>query len=203
MLHTWQSKRLAHTHADLLASPVYGPACQFFLSNVYASRDFSQRDHDIEYLYELMSQFIPQFMLSLVRNAIEMNNLTNDLDRKLLRALTEDLGVIDTITPQLYAEGYRICDNYDERVRQIELVAEVGHQVELSTRIPMVDLTLRLARQPARRAGWHELHDFLEQGFHAFKHMGGKAKIFLSLIRQRELHILDNIFAGVIDPFKL
>jgi hypothetical protein len=48
LLRLWQSQRLAQTSADRLAAPCSGPARRFFLSNLYARRDFSQRDHDVE-----------------------------------------------------------------------------------------------------------------------------------------------------------
>ncbi len=202
MLRTWQAKRLSRTYADLLANPRYAPACQFFLSDIYAARDFSQRDHDIAYLYGIMSSFVPDFMLSVVRDAVELNSLSHALDQALLRALVEDLGVTDTITPELYAAGYRICDNYAERARQIEMLVELGRQVDLGARIPFVGATLRLARGPARRAGWHELQDFLERGYAAFRTMGN-AKEFLNTIRQREMRILDRIFSNDSDPFSI
>jgi hypothetical protein len=202
LLRHWQSERLARTHADLLASPRYGPACRFFLENIYASHDFSQRDHDIQYLYGVMSHFLPDFLLALVRNAVEINSLTNALDQALLRALVDELGVTDTITEELYAEGYRICDNYDERAHQIELLVKIGHEVDISTRLPLVGMTLRIARAPARRTGWGDMQDFLERGFNAFKHMHG-AGAFLDIIYQREMKILDRIFEGMEDPFEL
>lgn len=202
LLRTWQSERLAHTHADLLTSRHYGPACRFFLDQVYAPSDFSQRDHDIEYLYEMMSRFLPEFLLGLVRNASEINNLTSSLDQALLRVLVDGLGVTDEITAQLYAEAYRICDNYAERERQIDLLFEIGRKVDLGTRIPLVGTTLRLARGPAQRAGWGELHDFLERGFSAFKRMRSPRR-FLNTIQEREKSILDKIFAGDPNPFSL
>ena len=48
MLRIWQSERLKKTHADILHSPLYGPACRFFLNDIYAAEDFSRRDNDIE-----------------------------------------------------------------------------------------------------------------------------------------------------------
>jgi hypothetical protein len=172
------------------------------LENIYASHDFSQRDHDIQYLYGVMSHFLPDFLLALVRNAVEINSLTNALDQALLRALVDELGVTDTITEELYAEGYRICDNYDERAHQIELLVKIGHEVDISTRLPLVGMTLRIARAPARRTGWGDMQDFLERGFNAFKHMHG-AGAFLDIIYQREMKILDRIFEGMEDPFEL
>ncbi|MEW5868681.1 MAG: hypothetical protein AB1894_05345 [Chloroflexota bacterium] len=201
LLRTWQSQRLAQTYTDLLAHSRYAPACRFFLSDVYAARDFSQRDHDILYLYQVMSRFVPDFMLKLIRSVIELNNLSADLDHALLHVLVEELGVVDAITPQQYAAGYRICDNYTERVHQIEMIVSIGQQIDRTVRLPLVGATLRLARRPAHSAGWGELQDFLERGYAAFKHMG-RASIFLKTIQQREMRILDDIFAGKTDPFR-
>lgn len=202
ILRAWQSQRLANTYADFLNSERFGAACRFFLDDIYASRDFSHRDHDIQYLYGLMSRFLPEFLLKLVHKAIEMNQLTNYLDEQLLLALVDELGVTDTITPELYAQAYRICDNYQERTYQIQLVGEVGHMVEKSTHLPLVTTTLRMARLPARHAGWGELQDFLERGYTAFKKMKG-AGPFLSAIQQREMAILDRIFTNHPQPFLL
>jgi hypothetical protein len=202
VLRAFQSRRLAATHADLLKSRDYGPSCQFFLTDIYAPRDFSQRDQDIETLYELMHRFLPEFLLTLVRQTIEMNNLTNMLDQALLEALVDDLGMTDTLTAEQYAEAYRICDNYDERAYQIHLVREVGRKVELGMRLPLVGMTLRLARGPARRAGWNEVQEFLEKGYTAFKRMPD-ANYFIETLSRREMRILDNIFTGHPDPFTL
>ena len=200
LMRVWQSERLKKTHADFLRSKKYGPACRFFLDEIYAPRDFSQRDNDIEYLYEMMSSVLPKFLLSLVSNTVELNNLTNNLDNDLLNTLIDDLGMEEAITPEVYSEAYRICDNYNERRHQIELLMEIGRQVDIGTRIPLIGTTLRLARGPAHRAGWGEVHDFLEKGFSAFKKIRS-AKKFLQVIEKRETAILDRIFAGDTDPF--
>lgn len=201
LLRDWQSNRLELTYQDFLASPRYGSACRFFLDEIYAAKDFRQRDYEIKHLYEIMSRFLPDFLLRLVAKTIELNDLSNALDETLLNTLQQDLGVIDAITPELYAEGYRICDNYAERVYQIELIGEVGHMVEISTRIPLVGTSIRLARIPAQRSGWIDLHDFIDRGFHAFKRMRGADK-FLHAIRDRETKILDRIYAQNPQPFK-
>jgi hypothetical protein len=199
-LRAWQSARLAQTHADLLESPRYGPACRFFLSEIYAPRDFSQRDQDIEYLYAIMSSFLPEFLIKVVRKAIEMNDLTNELDWALSRVLFENLGATGEITAEQYAEAYLLCDNYLERLHQIHLIGEVGHMIDRGTRIPLIGTTLHLARHPARRAGWGVLHSFLEMGYTSFKRMG-RADKFLNTIQEREMGILERIYANHPDPF--
>ena len=198
VLRTWQAQRLERTYSDLLASPRYGAACRFFLSDIYAAKDFRQRDYEIKHLYAIMSRFLPDFLLGLVKRAIELYDLTNRLDEELLSVLRQDLHVTDMITPELYAEGYRICNNYDQRAYQIELIGQVGRMVETGTKIPLVGTSLKLARIPAQKTGWIELHDFIYRGFHAFRRMHG-ADVFLQAIHDREMGILDRIFAG--DPY--
>jgi hypothetical protein len=202
LLRAWQSERLSKTYADLLADSRYGPACRFFLSDIYAPRDFTQRDHDIERMHSFMLKFIPARILHPLAVAIELNTLTKGLDMALLEILVNQLGLTDNLTPQMYAEGYRRCKNYEQRVDQIELVMEVGQEIDRLAHLPLVGASLRLARGPAYRAGWYELQDFLERGFAAFKHMRG-AKKFLYLTKQREKQILDRIYAGEPDPFEV
>ncbi|MCB9134603.1 MAG: hypothetical protein H6636_04200 [Anaerolineales bacterium] len=202
LLRTFQSERLARTHADLLTSPRYGPACQFFLTDIYAPRDFSQRDHDAETLYKLMNRFLPDELLYPLALVLKLNNMTHDLDENLAKALVNNLGVTDKITPELYAEGYRVCDNYQEREKQIDMLSEIGQRVDKLVKSPLTAPTLALARLPAKTAGWDELHDFLERGYQAFKKMKG-SDYFLKTITTREKEILHRIFSATPDPFEV
>jgi hypothetical protein len=202
LLRVWQSGRLSRTYADLLADKHYGPACRFFLGDIYAPRDFSQRDHDIERIYAYLSRVVPAQMLQLLTDTIELNELTNQLDRALLRALIDKLGVTDTITPQLYAQSYRVCDNYADRKYQIDLTTRLLKEVAEGARLAVVGLAMKVVHGPAERAGWGELYDFLDRAYAAFKQVRD-AKPFVRTIQQREMHILDQIFAGEPDPFNV
>ena len=115
-MRKWQSQRLERTYTDLLVTERYGPACRFFLDDVYSAKDFRQRDHEIKHLYAALSRYLPDALLKLVKKVIELNDLTNALDEALLEALRHDLGVDDAVTPELYAAGYRVCNNYAERL---------------------------------------------------------------------------------------
>ena len=140
-------------------------------------------------MYEIISHFLPDILLKLVKTVIKLNDLTQALDEKLWSVMQNELGVTDTITMDLYLAGYRLCDNYDERAYQIELIEQVGHMVDTTTKIPMIATTLKIVRAPVTRAGWGDLHDWIERGFFAFRHMHG-AKEFLAAIRDREMSLL-------------
>lgn len=200
MLQEWQSSRLAKTYADLLADQQYQAACQFFLSDVYAARDFSQRNQDAEHLYNILSRFLPDSMLALLADTIRINQLTSQLDHALLKVLVNELGVTDTITPEVYAQAYRQCNNYNQRREQIELLTRILWEAANGARSPVFAISLRLARGPAQRAGWGELYGFLERGYWACKPMR-KVETFVKTIEQREMRLLDQIFRGDRQPF--
>jgi len=200
LLRTWQCERLARTYADLLADPQYGPACHFFLDDIYAPRDFSQRDHDAERIHGYLSRVMPAQMLQVLTDVIALNHLTNALDRELLRALVVKLGVTDTITPQLYAQGYRLCDNYEARANQIDLIVRLLKEVGEGAHLLVVGAAMKMLRGPAHRAGWSELYEFLGRAYAAFKQMRSVDK-FVQMVKQRETRILDRIFASDPDPF--
>jgi len=200
LLRGWQAQRLARTYADLLAQPRFRPACEFFLEDLYGPKDFAQRDHDIAQVYAFARRFVPGALIRPLTITVELHFLSLDLDARLLTVLQERLGLTDTLTVARYAEAYRLCDNYADRVRQIEMVHEIGTELDRITKIPLVGTALQLARGPAIRAGWVELTEFLERGYRAFEHMHG-AQFFTSTVRQRERQILDKIYAGDPDPF--
>ncbi|MEM7345235.1 MAG: hypothetical protein AAF485_13425 [Chloroflexota bacterium] len=125
-LRTWQSARMAETYADLLRASRYKSACQFLLTDLYAPRDFSQRDQDIERMHDFMLKFVPAPVLQALTLAIEFNSLSTSLDQTLLQALTGEFDLSDTLTAEQVAAGYRLCDNYEDRVKQIKLFVDVG-----------------------------------------------------------------------------
>ncbi len=201
LLRAWQSRRLARTYQDLLDDERHRPACEFFLEDIYGPYDFSQRDHDIEQMYAFTRRFVPDSMLRPLAVTVELHQLSETLDRQLLNVLLKQLGVTDAITPELYAEGYRLCDNYATRVHQIELIEEICERIDGIVRNPLTGPTLSVAKRPLRNAGHVALVNFLDRGFTSFKHMHG-SQHFRATIKQRELSLLDRMYAGEANPFE-
>lgn len=192
-LSAWQSVRLSRTHADLLRDPRFSQACRFFLSDIYAPKDFTQRDHDGHRIYNFMNRFLPEQVLVPLAAALEVNSLTQQLDLALAESMTRYLGVTDRFQTWQYEEAYRLCDNYDVRARQIGLIVEVGKHLERLRYVPFVGTTLHVARGPAKRLGWQQMQDFLERGFVAWKSLR-EPHVFLEAIESREMAILNRIY---------
>ena len=191
----WQTVRLMKTYADLDANPRYHAATAYFVEDLYGPKDFSARDTAMLKLVPMMVRLLPSMVVETAALSIEVEALSEGLDHRLAEALPA--GAIDE---GAYAKAYRESATPADRERQIQLIVDVGHRLEVIVRWPLVFRTLKLMRQPARLAGLSDLQDFLERGFKAFEAMGG-ADEFLSTIAERERRILRRLFSGAPDPF--
>ncbi|MCU0812539.1 MAG: hypothetical protein MUE59_16210 [Thiobacillaceae bacterium] len=198
-LREWQAGRLARTHADLLASPRFGEAAQFFLSDLYGPKDFSSRDEEVERILPLLIKMLPASALRTVALAVELDALSEELDSAMIAELSR-AGLIDCIDEDAYAAAYRAVGCQAERERQILLIRETGEALDRLARKPLLSGMLKLMRGPAHLAGLGELHEFLERGFNAFRGMGSASE-FLDAIDSKEQKLLARLFAGVASPF--
>lgn len=197
-LRAWQSARLAHTHADLLASERYKPAASFFLNELYGPKDFGERDAALARVQPMLSRFLPRSALETICRAIELDALSEALDAAMVEALRA-AGGASSIDEASYANAYRQVGRRADRNRQIALIREVGEPLDALTRHPMIRGMLRLMTGPARAVGLGTLHEFLVHGFEAFAHMDG-AEHFLDCIVSREQALSEHILNGTEPP---
>lgn len=198
-LREWQSQRLENTYADMLEDKRFMSACRFFLTDIYAPKDFTQRDEDVQRIYRFLSKIMPPPTIQLLTEAVELTRLTYVLDESLL-AVLEEMGSAERITPKAYAEGYRRCDNYDLRLEQIARITHLLKVIANGSKLPMVGTVVRLAKKPAMSAGYDELYSFVTRGYSAFRSMRSP-QIFVHTIEKREKQILDRIYASDPEPF--
>ena len=203
VLRGWQSARLARTYADLLSSPRYRPAAEFFLDELYGDRDLRQREHELARIVPAMTHILPADTLHTVALALELNALSHELDAQLTRILVAEFAFRDAVNEAAYIAAYRRCANYEQRRHQIDLVERLGRDLQGIVRKRLIQAALTVARAPARLAGLGELHRFLETGFRAFRHMDADAAIFVTTVVSRERAILERIRAGHPQPLEL
>lgn len=192
-LKRWQARRLALTHADLLAEPRYSAAARFFLDDLYGAKDFSRRDAELERVLPRVVRVLPEAALATLADAVELDALSEDLDVELARVLAES-GVRD-LDEAAYATAYRSSATPAERERQLDLVLSIGRSLDRLVHAPLVGRLLRAMATPARLAGVPSMHDFLTRGFAAFRAIGSAAD-FLGRIDARERAVLRSLFAG-------
>ena len=195
-LRRFQSARMAQTHADLLADENTRAAARFFLDDLYGTHDFSRRDADIERIIPMMEKVLPVAALETIAEAIELDALSEILDRAMATCLGS------RVTEAGYIEAYRGASAHKDREKQIGHIRSVGDSLCDLARVPLIGGTIAMMRAPAKLAGLGELHDFLDRGFRAFKQMKRPAE-FVDTIVRREGAIMERLYAGTADPFEI
>jgi hypothetical protein len=194
-LKSFQSQRLAATHADLMRGDTHD-AVMFFLDELYGTHDLSQRDVDLERIAPTMQRVLPADALQTMTDAMSLDALAERLDTAMARLLGPEF------TEQQYIEAYRRAMTRADRERQLDLVQKLGDSLSELVRVPMLYGTLVLMRGPARLAGLGSLQRFLERGFNAFRKMK-KPRDFVETITRRERDILERSYRGDAAPFRI
>lgn len=195
MLAAWQARRLRHTYHDLLETPRYRKAVEFFLTDLYGDKDFAARDEGVERVYPIMSRVMPGPALHSISIGIELHAISQELDLDMVAVIWGEMGLEDGLTAEQYAEAYRRCGNIDARRRQVSIVREVGESLDSVVFKPLIYNAVKLGKRPAKMAGLLALHDFIERGFIAFRAMKGSTE-FVDAVVGRETGIMESILAG-------
>lgn len=189
-LKRYQQQRFAHSYADLLDTPRYGPAARFFLDELYGPEDFSQRDAQFARVVPTLVRLFPEEVVLTVAQLAELHALSEQLDN----AMARHLPVVE-IAPEVYRQAWQAAATPLQREQQIRLLLAVGEALEGLTRKPLLRQALRMMRGPAAAAGLGELQQFLESGFDTFKAMKG-AQEFLHTVATRERALAAMLFAA-------
>ncbi|MEO8536227.1 MAG: hypothetical protein ABI533_01780 [Betaproteobacteria bacterium] len=197
LLGKWQALRLRGTYEDLEHSPRYATAMRFFEEDLYGGADFSQRDADLARVVPAIRKLMPDTVIRTVALAVELNALSQELDRAVAVELERAPPVFSVSD---YCAAYRRAGRDELRRTQIGLIGDVGAALDHFVHKRVLRTALSMMRKPARMAGLSALQDFLERGFDAFATMRGAAE-FLSTIQSRETAIHEAIAGGSNSPF--
>ncbi len=192
-LQVFQSHRLRRDYRDLSAIPMYEPVGEFFFTELYGPRDFSQRDNDARRLQHFL-HIVPGVHLRDIEELLELISITAELDDGLTDLLI-DRGVPLTFDEQIYEQLYREADNYEDRYRQLELISNSLDNVFRLSRSHLLGIALERSTVIARLAGFESGHTFLLKGYRALRNVT-EIDHFATTIYNRELDRLNRIFDG-------
>jgi len=211
----FQRDRLARAHADLLQSERYRLAARFFLDELYGVKDFSFRDEELARMIPSMSRLLPSAALGALADAIELDAISEELDQAMAALHESATGeatqppgglpdaasrrvqphALPPLTQARYDDLYRAVGRRSVRARQIDLVEEVGRELDRLVGKPFLFRVLKGMEGPARLAGLGRMQSFLVAGFEAFRHMRG-AEDFIRTIAARERALMAATFSG-------
>ena len=190
----FQAQRFQATYADLLQSPRYQAAAQFFLYELYGTKDYAERDQQFARIASTIARLFPQSVVNTAAALAEVHALTEALDDAMARqyaaSSSSEPALNDTAR---YITCWRRVANPAARYQQLEVVLALGQSLNHLTRKPGLRTLLKMMRGPAAAAGLGSLQKFLESGFDAFQAMRG-ADEFLKLIAERETDWIKRLF---------
>jgi hypothetical protein len=191
VLQLFQSNRLRRDHADLAEEPQYHDIGEFFFEDMYGPRDFSARDEQARRLQHFV-HLAPGLAVGDVQQVLELLDLSNRLDECLAQWLMQLDAPLD-FNEKLYERAYRLADNYDERVRQLDLVRDSLYDVYRMARRPLIGMVLKRTQGLAQTVGMSDIHRFLRMGYSAIQPVRDIHR-FVETIGVRERDRLDRIY---------
>ncbi|MCU7555947.1 hypothetical protein OCL06_15260 [Alteromonas sp. ASW11-19] len=181
-IQAWQCERLLATHEDLARQQRYRLAMAFFVDELYGPKDFSQRDADLARVIPKLAKVLPDSAMQALDDALALNALSFDLDMQMAQQLDGA-----PLNRETYALAYRQVGRQADRQHQIDIIAHLGQQLADVVNIRGIGMLIKLARRPAKLAGLLTLHEFLQQGFAAFKALGDVHSFVDPVIRRERI----------------
>jgi hypothetical protein len=209
LLHAVQSIKRAQVHrfrysyADVLVHRDWGPAAQFFLTELYGERDFSQRDAEFARIAPAIQKLFPASVVHVATALARLHSLTEQLDHAMASTMLSVASspLSDALTLNLYAKSWGLVGQSTARFNQLALTQNLGNSLSTLTSKPGLRVMLRMMHAPARAAGLGQLQDFLERGYDVFAAMHRSksgAQGFLNLIAVREQSWMERLFATTV-----
>jgi len=193
----WQLNYILPFYDELRASHDYTAAVDFVVSDL-TGMGVSQRDHDIARIVPIMSKLLPEKALRTIASALQLNARVIDINLSVCRALYKERSLDADIAEADYCSACRQASSLDECLELVHLIDEIGHSLDHVIRIPMIGVTLKAMRTPARLAGFGALQVFLEKGHTTFDALEDVDQ-FLDDVTLRMTEVFTRIFTGPLE----
>lgn len=184
-LQDFQSNRINGTYKDIETDPEFSKIGNFFFKKLYAPEDFSFRDTSMKKLHKVLDGKIYKHMLTAVTKVIELHDISDEQDNLMVEKMME-AGVDESMTMAQYQKIYRSLENYDQRIYQINLSAEVTRIFHGLSKKWIVAVSLKTVKTTAALFGIREIIDFIYDGYLAFKTIDN-IDFFVETMTEREL----------------
>lgn len=190
-LQIFQANRLRRDYSDLAAIAEYEPVGEFFFEEMYGPRDFGERDADAKRIQHVL-HMLPGVHLHDVEQVLGLLDLTNRLDQHLAELMLRQGTGLD-FDEATYEACYREADNYDARLRQLNLIHSSTYTVFRLSRSHLLGVGLHRSRLLARLVGIEAGHTFLVKGYDALRGVSDITR-FAETVHARELERLNRIY---------
>jgi len=193
-LTSWQHDYLLPFFSDLFVHDNYEEAVEFVVSDL-SGTSIASRDRDLERAAPLFIRLLPTMGLQTLATGAEMNVRVLEINTALCRRLLEDGVFPGTLSESDYLRALRASTTLDECLGIINVLSELGENLDRLVRVPLISGTLRAMRRPAHAMGYGALHGFLSSGFNTFKAIPD-VPAFLEIVLGRAIEVFENSFTA-------
>ena len=188
----FQVRRLKRDFRDLRMSEEYGPFSEFFATEIYSARDFTERNESFRKLTGQFRHLLGDEIYHGLIGLLDLHMLTDELDEVVAKRILTD-GLPLSFTETQYEKIYRDLDNYDERVRQIEMIIESLHFTHHVSQQALIGMVLKSAKVATGLFSKDRTVGVLEHAYSTLKNI--KDITYLSSeVHRREIGRLDRIY---------
>ncbi len=191
-LKAFQSDRLRHDYADFSEDPQNRAAASFFFDRLYSTEDTTERDASFKRIHANLKRFLGGEVAESMAKLIELQEITLAMDHKLLEVLAEQDAPTE-FDEAAYERAYRLSDNYDLRLRQIELLVFTNRLVHKISHRFGIGVVLMGLRNACLLLSDTRMVDFLMEGYRAFKNLKSVEPL-VAAIQERETQRLNRIY---------
>jgi hypothetical protein len=189
----FQVRRLKRDFLDMRKSEEYGPFSDFFASEIYSARDFTERNESFRRVTNQFRHVIgEEIYVGLVR-LLDLHSLTDRLDEAIAATLI-DMGRPIDFSEVEYEDAYRRLDNYEERMYQIDLIIESLEFTHHVSQMTLIGVVLKSAKIATGIFSKDRTVELLERAYSMLRHIRSITYL-VEEVRKREVARLDRIYA--------
>ncbi len=193
-LQDFQVRQLKRNFSDIYDSKEYGKLCQFFANDIYAPKDFEERNRSFEQISNYFRNSLGDKLFHGLIRLLDLYEMSDDMDDLMVVTL-EKMGVKGTISQEQYDKAYYLSDNYDRRVEQLDLIVECFDFTHALTRFRSIGWILKTARLTSHlfSGSKDNIVDMLQRGYDAMRDTAS-VEGFNDIIYEREMKRLNRIY---------
>ena len=168
-LRSFQIHRLERTYEDLRSIDQYEKAYEFFFQQLYLPKGLSTPTVSTGIVLPAsVESFLDKRIVSTLRKAAKLQQIINNADNQLAGELFSSEIRSENLDLPTYQHFYKKLDNYEDRIDQIMLMAEVVGDLYFISRMRLLRFTLEVGR---KLVGRHPLLQLAEEALESYQNI--------------------------------
>lgn len=202
-VQNWQKQRIRHTHADFFAKPENQLMADYFLNRLYGGPDFDELAFQTGRIINnagIVEKVIPASAIRTGNAGVELAVLAIQMDQDLALDLLQHYPADQPLNDDIMCATYLKLDQYQPRLHQMDLLDELGQNMDKYIGSRMIKMAFKLAKGTAYKYRIDSMYEFIGEGFAAMESLPSAAS-FVQTFTRREREIIEKVHAGDPKPF--